>query len=68
MHDAGEHLQMEKVLEVCACLVPCRLWSVIMVEERWFQLHQADLLRNRRPLWSWLATERISIATSGFMN
>ena len=68
MHGAGDHLQMEKVLEVCVCLVPGDLWTGKLIEERWFQLHQADLLRNRRPLWSWLATERISIATSGFMN
>jgi hypothetical protein len=51
MHDAGDHLQMEKVLEVCACLVPCDLWAGKLVEERWFQLHQADLLRNRRLPW-----------------
>jgi hypothetical protein len=52
MHGAGDHLQMEKVLEVCACLVACGLWAGKLVEERWFQLHQADLLRNRRLPWS----------------
>jgi hypothetical protein len=40
------------VLEVCAYLARDDLWAGKLVEERWFQLHQANLLRSHRPPWS----------------